>query len=91
MTCRECGRAFKRLVRRGVYVTCPSCGCVQEGPEGIERIMELAKRQVKRMKSQRNRARPPRPPAPAPPAPAPVPPPAGGFSLRSLLDGSWEG
>jgi ribosomal protein S27E len=41
-TCRfgDCGRSFTTYTRRGLRVTCPHCHRVQEGPEGVRRLLE---------------------------------------------------
>ena len=41
-TCRFCLRHFETWTRRGLRVTCPfpDCGHVQEGPAGVQRLVE---------------------------------------------------
>jgi sRNA-binding protein len=103
-TCRYCHKPFKRKTRRGLRVTCPHCGRVQEGPEGIARLEEqakvrLAKEQQRRERRQKKRtpAAPAAPRAPAAPPPGqPLRSPAPGAvkprgGLRGLLSGDWEG
>lgn len=34
-TCLRCDHPFRSRTRRGLYLTCPSCGSVQPGPEGV--------------------------------------------------------
>lgn len=46
-TCRFCNTAFSRRSRKGLRLSCPHCGRVQEGPEGIKRLVsELEHKQA---------------------------------------------
>src|SRR5439155_2191576 len=42
-TCRFCESHFQTWTRRGMWLTCPHCGRGQEGPAGIQRLLDRAR------------------------------------------------
>ncbi len=99
-TCRHCGHGFVTWTRRGLRVTCPRCGRVQEGPAGIERVLELAGKKEAKKKATPVKVIAVTPPAvtklsspppsrkrpAAPPSPPPTAPPKRGM-LATILYG----
>jgi hypothetical protein len=72
----DCNRPFKAWTRRGLRITCRHCGRVQEGPEGIRRVLEARKaKPSKPVTTLKIVATPVKPKAKAAPKPASKPTP----------------
>lgn len=53
-TCLACDHGFRSRTRRGLWLTCPSCGEVQRGPEGVRQALA----ELGRLKTRRRRGAP---------------------------------
>lgn len=71
-TCRftDCGRHFETYTRRGLWLTCPHCKRGQEGPAGIQRLLDKNKPRKAPTVTPIRIVEPPPPAKPAPAKPA---------------------
>jgi hypothetical protein len=57
----DCGHGFRKRTKKGLTLTCPKCGRVQEGPAGVRRLIEGVKPKRRRRSPAGDQAPPGRP------------------------------